>query len=129
MLNKILKLFKGGDDSRITPKILKPGDYFRVEMSGYVSPVIWVKCVDNDFLTRKVFIEIVSDKSKIYKIISYKSWHLKNFHLLNNILTSEIKDEKLSTIEELEKELYQAIQSEDYEKAKVIQDKLNKKRS
>jgi hypothetical protein len=129
MLNKILNLFKKNDNSRITPKILKAGDYFRVEMSGYISPVVLVRCVDNDLLTRKVFIEIVSDKSKIYKIISYKSNNLKNFHLLNNTLTSEIKDDKLSTIEELEKELYEAIHSEDYEKAKVIQDKLNKKRS
>jgi protein-arginine kinase activator protein McsA len=126
------RIFTKYDPTRVYVKDVKPGETIVIEWFKIKNGIGNVTCVNNDLKTKKILIEVKwgnAQKLEIdeieHKIFSYYSKELKNFNLLNGIKRKPVVD-KVDTIESLQKELNDAISSEDYEKASKLRKKIDK---
>lgn len=117
------------------PENLKPGEVFLIEWDRIDGNIGRVKCVNNDKVTKKILFQVTWSNYKEVKgaketetfIIDYGHKFLKNFNLLNPLKennTQEDVDEY--DIAKLQSELNKALDSQEYEKARDLQNKIDK---
>lgn len=91
-----------------------------------------LKCLNNDPLTRKILLEVKwnngeGKQSTFQRVIfDYDGDELKNFHLLNPIKEKQTEDIDDNDIASLQKRMNDALEKEEYEIAREIQDKIDK---
>lgn len=122
--------------SRLYLKDVKPGQTIRVEWSHILGGIGLVTCVNNDPETKKIFLRIKWNNSSPHRpetqemIWDYSQKELANFHLLNQPLQpekkEEIKPETDSDLITLHKKLNEALEKEEYEIADKLQRKIDK---
>lgn len=111
-------------------KDVLPGDKIAIESIRFRGGIGVVRCLNNDVVTNKILIGIqwgnfkelgIQEHEQI--ILHYDGFELRNFHLLNQypINVSYIED-----VDSLKKQLEEGLQKEDYENAKLIQEKIDK---
>lgn len=110
---------------------VKAGQNITVEWKKIVGRIGTLKCINNDPLTRKIFLKATWGNKEVigrdcdYVILDYSSVELKNFNLLNPINEEEdIVDE--TDISFLQKQMNDALKKEEYEIAREIQNKIDK---
>lgn len=125
------RTFTKYDPTRVYVKDVKPGETITINWDRVKGGIADVTCVNNDTKTRKILIKIKwGNATKLgideieQKIFSYDSKELKDFNLLNGITRKGTIS--VDSIESLQKELDDAINSEDYEKASKLQKKIDK---
>ncbi len=128
---KFLKRLFSKKEPRLCVKDIKPGEIIKIEWSRISTGIGDVTCVANDTKTKKILIRVRWNNYKEVKcdeyedkILSYKGKELKNFHLLNIESRSPIVE--VDKLDDLRKELEKCIGDEDYEKASIIQKKIDK---
>ncbi len=134
----ILKLFGYNNPmkykNRKQLKDVVAGEYIVIEWSRIQNNIGRLKCLNNDPFTKKIFLQVRWNNFKEYNcdeteliIFSYNDKVFKNFSLLNPINMGNINEEfDDEDIIELQNEMNQAIESEDYEKAELLQKKIDK---
>lgn len=127
---------KRKDSSRNHPRNVKAGDVIVIEWSRIKNGIGAVKCINNDLETKKMLIEVrwnnhkdVPGTEPVERIIlDYSSSQLKNFNLLNPLKEAETDEEEIEEhdIAKLQRELNKALDAQEYEKAQVLQGKIDK---
>jgi hypothetical protein len=111
---------------------VKVGDSIQVEWERISGKIGYLKCLNNDPLTKKILLEAtwnnadeVGEKSRRV-VFDYNSTQLANFHLLNPQI--EIKEGvgSESDITSLQKRMNDVLEKEEYEVAREIQNKIDK---
>ncbi|HWY13221.1 MAG TPA: UvrB/UvrC motif-containing protein [Bacteroidia bacterium] len=138
MKNKFLKLWsalfgsKKNKPKRRYVKDVKTGDYIQIEWHRMKNGIGYIKCLNNDPETKKIFLEVrwgnykeagIEERQKL--ILDYKSIELMNFHLLNQVVNKPESTEDDSDIATLQKKMNEALDKEEYEKADELQKKIN----
>lgn len=110
---------------------VRTGDSIQIEWYMISGGIGYLKCLSNDPVTRKILLEATWNNSEemgeaSQKVIfDYNGKELKNFHLLNSFKTKvEVLDE--SDIASLQKRMNDALEKEEYETARKIQNKIDK---
>lgn len=108
---------------------VKIGEWIYVEWYRIEGKIGQMKCLNNDPLTKKILLEVVwsnrnNEKQRV--IFDYSGFELENFHLLNPF--KEKKSEKIddTDIASLQKRMNDALEKEEYEIAREIQNKIDK---
>ena len=98
---------------------------YRITINGkkYNDQPLTVEVENNDPIDRKVWFYCRVDGTDISFVRSYDSPVFENF-LLYNYINAAIEPDVVKTKEELKKELEEAISNENYEMAKLINNKL-----
>ena len=117
-------------------KDVKPGELVQVEWRSMYPNVGFLKCLNNDPITKKILFEVRWNNYKKHNypevekvIFDYDGEQLKNFHLLNAYKEQkqnsqgEGNDYDIST---LQKQMNDALSKEDYETADKLQKKIDK---
>jgi len=131
-LKKLFNLNKNKSKRRHIRDV-KVGEYIRVEWDKIKGGMGYMKCLNNDPKTKKIFLEITwtDPKNEQYKeieriIFKYKDEIFKNFHLINPITESEEDNNDDNNIALLQKRINEAIEKEQYEIANELQKKIDK---
>lgn len=110
---------------------VKIGQHIWVEWYKIKGRLGEMKCLNNDPLTKKILLEINWDNGEgkpntLQRVIfDYDGDELKNFHLLNPIKKKkeEVDDTDIAS---LQKRMNDALEKEEYEVAREIQNKIDK---
>lgn len=114
---------------------VKPGDDIRIEWRRIKGGIGYLRCLNNDQETKKIFLEVswknykevIGTEPKEQIILSYDSLELKNFSLLNPLVEVETKTEESDyDIASLQKQMNKALEEENYEIAEELQKKIDK---
>lgn len=118
---------------RLYVKDIQAGDIVTVEWSRIRGGIGGLKCLNNDPVTKKILFETnwnnyiemgVPQHQKI--IFDYNGEELKNFHLLNQAMERRQEVEDDYDMASLQKNMNEALEKEEYEKAEELQKKINK---
>ena len=121
-------------------KDVKPGDNIQIEWERIKGVIGYLKCLNNDPDDKKILLEVswgnyklVGCEQKQRIILRYDSMELRNFNLLNplydKIITENTKQEDEfddTDLIELQKQLNDALDNEQYELAEELQKKVDK---
>jgi hypothetical protein len=123
-------------------KDVKPGEQIQIEWNRAEGGLCTMKCLNNDPKSKVILLEIRWSNYKEVKgcseyqklVLDYDDDKLKNFHLLNTYeepkrpkqQDEDIDDIADTNIAELQKKMNEALAKEEYEKADIIQKKINK---
>ncbi len=111
---------------------VKVGDSIQVEWERISGKIGYLTCLNNDPLTKKILLEAtwnnadeIGEKSRRV-VFDYNGIQLANFHLLNPQIKikEEVCDE--TDITYLQKRMNDALEKEEYEVAREIQNKIDK---
>jgi len=134
-MNWLKKLFRKYSLKELKLRELKSGESIYIDIpNGYSKTIngkqyndqpISIEIENNDPIGRKIWFFCRVDGFEVSFVKSYDSPELKNF-LLFNINTVELNHVNVAkkSKEELKKELEKAISNENYEMAKIINNKL-----
>jgi hypothetical protein len=121
---------------RISLKDVKPGDSIRIEWDRIFGKIGFLKCINNDPKTRKILLEARWNNAKQHGlpekeliVFSYNCKELINFHLLNEQkfgIVNADEDTDEHDIAGLQRDLNKALDAQEYEKAREIQNKIDK---
>jgi len=125
-----IKSKKKKQKRRLLKNVL-PGDYIRVEWRIIEGGIGYLKCLNNDPRTKKIWLEVEwgnkEGKGRFETmVLNYYDYELRNFSLLNSSPISPRKGGEISELEKHEKELQEALEKEDYLKMREIQSKIDK---
>ncbi len=122
--------------NRNHPRNIKPGDYVVIEWDKIKNKIGRVKCLNNDTVTQKLLLEVKWNNHKEVPgtdpteqlIVDYFGSHLKNFNLLNPLKKQEEVEEETDEfdIAKLQSDLNKALDAQEYEKARELQNKIDK---
>jgi len=111
---------------------VKVGDSVQVEWARITGKIGYLKCINNDPFTKKILLEAtwnnpeeIGEKSRRV-IFDYDCRELENFHLLNPQIKNKQKIDNESDISSLQKRMNDALEKEEYEVAREIQNKIDK---
>lgn len=118
------------------PENLKPGEIFLIEWDRIDGGIGRVTCVNNDQHTKKIFLQVTwgnykdvpGAKEKEMFIVDYNHKFFKNFNLLNPLKNKEQQADEIDDydISKLQSDLNKALDNQEYEKAREIQNKIDK---
>ncbi len=122
-LDKALTLLKSGDKITINcPK----GFYLIKDGKRFYDVPVKVEVLSNDVNSKKLWIKILTKLNIDPNVVlEYSSDELKNY-LLFNICSKEESVKNKYSKEELEEQLRKAIETDNYESASIINEKLKK---
>lgn len=108
---------------------VKIGEWIYVEWYRIEGKIGQMKCLNNDPLTKKILLEVVwsnrnNEKQRV--IFDYNGFELENFHLLNPFKEKKSEEIDDTDIASLQKHMNDALEKEEYEIAREIQDKIDK---
>ncbi len=145
MLKFLSKLFGSKNSKPVTPpepkrlqlKDVKVGQKIRIEWNIITDGIVFLTCMSNDPLTRKILLQVKWSNYKEVNcnqiqqlVLDYNDEKLKNFHLLNQhvfVETSESAESVDDTdIAAIQKKLNEALEKEQYELARELQNKIDK---
>jgi hypothetical protein len=115
--------------TRVHLSDVKENDYIFIEHRSGIGKV---KCLNNDPKTKKILLVFTyTDDRKEALVLNYNDIQLRNFHLLNSVSKWENDkpkkdDDNNGDISSLQKKLNEALENEEYEKAQVLQNKIDK---
>lgn len=132
-MKKIWQFVFGEKIKRRQVSDVKSGDWIRIEWnrakSGYACPQV----IENDPLKKMIFVrqrwsnyEEARCDEYTYLLLGYNDIRLKNFHVLNPHLDGTVQDGEGDEFSELQQQLKEALDAEEYLKANEIQDKINR---
>jgi len=132
LIRFIINLFKSNKPKRKRLKDVKVGERIRIEWDRIKSGTGHLECIGNDPKKKTIFLQIKWGNYKEVKeeeyqkiVLNYDSKELKNFNLLNQE-QEEQEQSNESSIISLQKQLNQAIEKEDYEKAEKLKNDIDK---
>lgn len=111
---------------------VKIGQHIWVEWYRIKGRLGEMKCLNNDPYTRKILLEVNWFKGEgkpntLQRVIfDYDGDELKNFHLLNPLKNNESEEIDDTDIASLQKRMNDALEKEEYEIAREIQNKIDK---
>ncbi len=105
-------------------KDVKVGDEIRIEWTRIVGDIGKLKCMGNDPKTKKILLEgnLVDGGTELF-IFNYNSYQFKNFNLLNQIPNDSSNNADITA---LKQQIDKAIENEEYELARTLQNKIDK---
>lgn len=117
-------------------KDVESGESIRIEWHRIKGKIGFLKCINNDPETKKIFLEVTwgnHEEAGVPKkellVLDYNSFELQNFSLLNPVPEDEDDEEENDDdfdIATLQKKLNKALDEEDYEVADKLQKKIDK---
>lgn len=111
---------------------VKIGQYIWVEWYKIKGRLGEMKCLNNDPFTRKILLEVNWNNGEgkpntLQRVIfDYDGEELKNFHLLNPVKKKKSEEIDDTDIASLQKRMNDALEKEEYEVAREIQNKIDK---
>jgi hypothetical protein len=122
---------------RLQLKDVKVGQIIRIEWDMIKGGIGSLVCLNNDPLTRKILLQVkwgnyreVNCAQLQQLVLDYNDEKLKNFHLLNQQVVVETSkpDEPVddTDIAAIQKKLNEALDNEEYELARELQNKIDK---